>query len=139
MFFFLGCNMRTQGEKIELQRKVHWRIYVRDITFFWLHAVLLLSFFVVEKKMFQKMVGELAPPSLQCLWPCCMIKSFFTKKLYIFVGRKLIRRLFICWSFFCCSVMTSYLNVGYFRCNQVTCRSFICCCFFCNKTKFYIW
>ena len=38
--------MRNQEEKIEFQKKVHRRICVRNITF-WLHVLLLMSFFVV--------------------------------------------------------------------------------------------
>ena len=39
--------MRNQEEKMELHKKVHKRICVKDITFFWLHALLPMSFFVV--------------------------------------------------------------------------------------------
>ena len=39
--------MRNQEGKMELHKTVHKRICVKDITFFWLHALLLMSFFVV--------------------------------------------------------------------------------------------
>ena len=70
--------MRIQEEKIELLKKVHRRICVRDITF--LAACHLMSFFLStsslsstlillrKKNLLQKIVGEsLAPPG-SCQW-----------------------------------------------------------------------
>ena len=38
--------MKIQEENIELHKKAHGRICVRDITFFWLHVFFVISFFV---------------------------------------------------------------------------------------------
>ena len=67
--------MRNQEEKIELQKKVHRRICLRDITLLAARPpsyVIFLSFFRLlrfyeKKKMFQKMMGGLAPPLPSCL------------------------------------------------------------------------